>query len=61
MILIASHSPDTRARAASATASLAVVQTVTDLAGLCTALEKFRPRIILLDIDLPGIDPPEGI
>ncbi|MGB9149303.1 MAG: response regulator transcription factor, partial [Burkholderiales bacterium] len=42
-------------------ASLAVVQTVTDLAGLCTALEKFRPRIILLDIDLPGIDPPEGI
>lgn len=61
MILIASHSPDTRARAAAAAASLAVVQTVIDLVSLRAGLEKFRPRIILLDIDLPGIDPPEGI
>jgi two-component system NarL family response regulator len=56
MILIASHSPETLARATRAAESLAMISSVTDLASLRTSMEKSKPRMVLIDMRLPGID-----
>jgi DNA-binding NarL/FixJ family response regulator len=61
MILIASHSPETLARASRAAESLALVNCVNDVTKLRANIEKTKPRLVLLDINLPGIDAPKGI
>jgi DNA-binding NarL/FixJ family response regulator len=56
MILIASHMPDTIARATSAAESLAMVSSATDLTSLRANIEKSKPRLVLIDMRLPGIN-----
>lgn len=56
MILVASHSPETLARATRAAESLAVVATATDMTSLRTYMEKSKPRMVLIDLRLPGIN-----
>lgn len=56
MILIASHLPDTIARATRAAESLAMVTSATDLASLRANIEKSKPRLVLIDMRLPGIN-----
>jgi DNA-binding NarL/FixJ family response regulator len=61
MIVIASHTPETLARASRAVESLAMIEAVTNLASLRTLIEKNKPRLVLLDLSLPGIDAPNSV
>jgi DNA-binding NarL/FixJ family response regulator len=61
MILIASPTAETLARATRAAESLAMVAAVTDLASLRANIEKSKPRLALIDMRLPGINAPKDI
>lgn len=61
MILIASHLPDTIARATRVAEALGIVEAVSNLASLHTFIDKNKPRLVLLDLGLPGIDAANSI
>lgn len=61
MIVIASHTPETLARASRAAEPLGIVEAVNNIAGLQIHIEKNKPLLVLIDINLPGIDAPNAI
>jgi two-component system nitrate/nitrite response regulator NarL len=61
MLLIASSSPDTLARWLGGVRWLARVLQVTDLPAVKDSLTRFSPRVLLLDMNLPGLHGATGV
>ncbi len=61
MILLASSFPETLSHWQRGLQGFVAIQTVTDLGALKECLVRTQPQVLLLDLDLRGLDGPKGI